>query len=110
MSSPTPSETARPGQTALEPEVVIRLDDASLCYRRPSERIASVKDYSIKRVTGQIEFTDFWALRDVSLDVRRGGSTALFDVPHGYQVGCSTEPGVLGNYRRALAHLGWSAT
>jgi ABC-2 type transport system ATP-binding protein/lipopolysaccharide transport system ATP-binding protein len=51
---------------------VIRLDDVSLCYRRPTEAIASVKDYTIRRVKGQIGFTDFWALRNVSLEVRRG--------------------------------------
>ena len=31
-----------------------------------------MKDYAIRRVKGQITFTDFWALRGVSLEVRRG--------------------------------------
>jgi ABC-2 type transport system ATP-binding protein/lipopolysaccharide transport system ATP-binding protein len=73
MNLPTPSEPPDLGfQSDLPPDVVIRLDDVSLCYRRPTEPIASVKDYTIRRVKGQIAFTDFWALRNVSLEVRRG--------------------------------------
>ena len=67
MSSPTPSDS----------EAVIRLEDVSVCYRRPSEAIASVKDYTIRRVKGQIAFTDFWALRNVSLEVRRGETLGI---------------------------------
>ena len=72
MSSPTRSETIPSPGAVLDPEVVICLEDVSLCYRRPTEAVASVKDYTIRRVKGQITFTDFWALRNVSLEVRRG--------------------------------------
>ena len=59
------------------PEAVIRLEDVSLRYRRPSEVIGSVKDYTIRRVKGQIAFTDFWALRNVTLEVRRGETLGI---------------------------------
>lgn len=73
MSSSTGSDTV----ASLDPvpettERVIRIERVSVRYRLPRERILSVKDYAIRRLKGQLQFDDFWALRDVSLDVRRG--------------------------------------
>ena len=36
-----------------------------------------MKDYAIRRVKGQLTFTDFWALRDVSLEIRRGETLGI---------------------------------
>lgn len=77
MSLPTPCEPPLEARRPEAPETVIRLENVSLRYRRPSAAIASVKDYTIRRVKGQITFTDFWALRDVSLEVHRGETLGI---------------------------------
>jgi len=71
MSSPTESE--------LEPqrEAVIRLENVYVRYRLPRERIASIKDYAIRRVKGQLVFDEFWALKGVSLEVRKGETLGI---------------------------------
>jgi ABC-2 type transport system ATP-binding protein/lipopolysaccharide transport system ATP-binding protein len=78
MSSPTASDAIpaiAPVPATAEP--VIRLENASVCYRLPRERIASIKDYAIRRVKGQITFDEFWALKGVSLEVRRGETLGI---------------------------------
>lgn len=79
MSSSTISDS-HPGVAPLEvepQEVVIRLEDVSVHYRRSNASVPSMKDYAIRRVKGQITFTDFWALRGVSLEVRRGETLGI---------------------------------
>ncbi len=73
MSSPIESEvveTLSPVVASAEP--VIRLEGVSVRYRLPRERIASIKDYAIRRVKGQVRFDDFWALHDVGFEVQKG--------------------------------------
>jgi ABC-type polysaccharide/polyol phosphate transport system ATPase subunit len=62
---------------AADAPAVVRLEDVSVCYRLPSERVRSIKDYTIRRVKGQLAFNDFWALRGVSLEVRRGETLGI---------------------------------
>ena len=56
---------------------MIRLENVSVRYRLPRERIASIKDYAIRKVKGQIVYDEFWALRNVSLEVRKGETLGL---------------------------------
>jgi homopolymeric O-antigen transport system ATP-binding protein len=53
-------------------EPVIQLDEVSVCYRVPHEYIPTVKEFAIRWMKRKIKYNDFWALHDVSLDVRRG--------------------------------------
>jgi ABC-2 type transport system ATP-binding protein/lipopolysaccharide transport system ATP-binding protein len=54
------------------PEPVISLTQVSVRYRRPTERIASLKEYAIRWLQGRLQHAEFWALRDVSLEVGAG--------------------------------------
>jgi ABC-type polysaccharide/polyol phosphate transport system ATPase subunit len=54
------------------PETVIRLENISVRYRLPGERIQTFKEYAIRFLQGRIQLKEFHALRDVSLSVRRG--------------------------------------
>lgn len=56
---------------AAEPEPVVALYDVSVRYRMPRERIYSFKDFAIRWVKRKIVYDDFWALKDVTLEVRR---------------------------------------
>jgi ABC-2 type transport system ATP-binding protein/lipopolysaccharide transport system ATP-binding protein len=58
-------------------EPVVTLEGVAVRYRLPKERIRSIKDYAIRRVKGQISFEDFWALRDVSFEVRKGETVGI---------------------------------
>lgn len=59
-------------QPAPEGQAVIRLEGVSVLYRVPRERIPSFKDYAIRWLKRKIVYEDVWALRGVSLEVRRG--------------------------------------
>jgi len=52
-------------------DLAIRLDDVSVRYRVPHERIPSIKEYAIRWLQRGLRYEDFWALRSVSLEVHR---------------------------------------
>jgi ABC-2 type transport system ATP-binding protein len=69
----TASETTLASVEVLETvEPVILVEGVSVRYRMPKERIPSLKEYVIRRLRRQLSYQDFWALKDVSLEVRRG--------------------------------------
>ncbi len=53
-------------------DVAIRLESVSVRFRMPIEPIRSFKEYAIRRLRGQVDFKEVWALRDVSFEVRQG--------------------------------------
>ncbi|MBL8186542.1 MAG: ATP-binding cassette domain-containing protein [Acidobacteria bacterium] len=77
MSLLTESENPRPKDKRIETaandaDVVIRLENVSVVYRAPRERIKTFKEYVIRKVKRQVEHQQFNALRDASLELRRG--------------------------------------
>jgi ABC-type polysaccharide/polyol phosphate transport system ATPase subunit len=54
------------------PAEVVRLENASVVYRIPHERIATFKEYAIRLIQGKVKYHSFYALRDVNLTVNRG--------------------------------------
>jgi ABC-type polysaccharide/polyol phosphate transport system ATPase subunit len=58
-------------------DVAVRLQDVSILYRVPRERIVSFKEYAIRRIQRRVVYEDFWALRDVTLALRRGESVGI---------------------------------
>jgi len=65
---PASMETATP----LNNNEVIRLENASVRYRVPNERVSTFKEYVIRLVQGKIKYNSFLALDNVSFDVKRG--------------------------------------
>ncbi|MBI5305255.1 MAG: ABC transporter ATP-binding protein [Chloroflexi bacterium] len=59
-------------RTESERDTAIRLDDISVCYRVPHERIASLKEHTIRWLQRRTQTEQFLALREVTLDARRG--------------------------------------
>jgi ABC-2 type transport system ATP-binding protein len=53
-------------------EMAIRLDRVSVRFNMSRERVDSMKEYLIRAVKQQLFFDEFWALRDVSLEIRKG--------------------------------------
>ena len=56
--------------TANEP--IIQLENVSVSYRLPSERIGTFKEYAIRKLQRKIRIEKFWALTDITLQVNRG--------------------------------------
>ncbi len=53
-------------------EVIIRLENVSVRYRAPEERIDTFKEYAIRRLKRQVVYRDFWALRNINLEIHKG--------------------------------------
>lgn len=53
-------------------EFPIALQDISVRYRLPKERIRSVKEFVIKSFRGRIEYEEFWALKNITFQVPPG--------------------------------------
>lgn len=53
-------------------EPVIHLENVSVCFRLPKERIYSVKEFVIRWLQRRVVYHDFFALKDVNLDVMPG--------------------------------------
>jgi len=56
--------------SASEPIVV--LEDVSVQYRVPKERIGTFKEYAIRALQRRLQFMNFLALKDVNLTIYRG--------------------------------------
>lgn len=51
---------------------IIEVNNVSIVYNKPSEKIKSIKEYAIRRLQRKVTFDKFWALKEVSFDVQRG--------------------------------------
>lgn len=58
-------------------EAVIRLEDVGVRYRIASERVATFKEYMIRRFQGKIALGDFWALHHLDLSIYKGEMLGL---------------------------------
>jgi ABC-2 type transport system ATP-binding protein/lipopolysaccharide transport system ATP-binding protein len=59
----------------MQPLVV--LEDVSVTYRLPKDRIRSLKEFWIHLLKGRLEYEDYSALNGVNLDVRPGDALGL---------------------------------
>ena len=51
---------------------MIQLDEVSVCYELPHERIRSIKEYVIRRLQRKLRYQKFHALKEVSFSVDAG--------------------------------------
>jgi len=54
------------------PEVAVGLEDVSVLYRIPRERISTFKEYVIRQVTRRIGTVDYLALDGIDLEIWKG--------------------------------------
>jgi len=55
----------------------IQLEGVGVRYRAPNERIPSIKEYAIRWIQGKIRTREFWALRNICLNVYPGEAFGL---------------------------------
>jgi ABC-type polysaccharide/polyol phosphate transport system ATPase subunit len=72
MTLRTASEPVTTMETRDARQTVVRLENVSVRYRVPRERIATFKEFAIRRLQRRVAYEEFWALRDIRLDVHRG--------------------------------------
>ena len=56
----------------MEKTPVIGLENVSVCYQVPRERIGTLKEFAIRWLQRRVQMESFWALRDFSLEVHQG--------------------------------------
>ena len=59
-------------RTVSDRDTVMRLDNVSVRYRVPRERVASLKEHAIRWLQRRTPSDEFWALRDATLNVQCG--------------------------------------
>ena len=53
-------------------EPVILFEGVSVRYRVPRERVSGIKEFAIRWLQRRLTYEEFWAVRDVSFEVRKG--------------------------------------
>ncbi|KAF5051443.1 Teichoic acids export ATP-binding protein TagH [anaerobic digester metagenome] len=53
-------------------ENMIDVQDVSMCFRLDNNRVASLKEYITRKLSGKLSYTEFWALKDVNFSVKKG--------------------------------------
>jgi ABC-2 type transport system ATP-binding protein len=51
---------------------MIKVDHVSMKYKISHDHIKSLKEYIMVMVSGKLKYEEFWALKDVSFEVRKG--------------------------------------
>jgi ABC-type polysaccharide/polyol phosphate transport system ATPase subunit len=72
MNSPTLFDTPVASGLRNAESAVIRLEDVSVRYRAPEERLRTFKEYAIRRLQRRVRFKDFYALSHIDLEVYPG--------------------------------------
>ncbi|MCR4842845.1 MAG: ABC transporter ATP-binding protein [Eubacterium sp.] len=55
---------------AGKPSVVVK--DVGMCFNLSPQKVDSLKDYVIKMIKRELEYDEFWALKDISFTLKRG--------------------------------------
>ena len=53
-------------------EPIIKVDNVSMCFNLSKEKHESLKEYFLAMVPGRLQYDEFYALKDVSLDIMPG--------------------------------------
>lgn len=64
----------------MEKETVIKVKDLSMRFNLATEKTDTVKEYILKLLKGQLMFNEFYALKDINLEIKKGDSVALIGV------------------------------
>ncbi|MFZ7256494.1 ABC transporter ATP-binding protein, partial [Avibacterium avium] len=58
-------------------DIIIDIQNASVRFNKSTENISGLKEYVIKLLKGQLMFEEFFALKDINLQIKRGESWGL---------------------------------
>lgn len=58
-------------------DTIIEVNGVTMRFNLAEERTDTIKEYFVKLVTGKLHFNEFYALKNVSFEVKRGEAVAL---------------------------------
>lgn len=58
-------------------KIVIKVDHLSIKFLMNKEKVDNLKEYVIKKVRRQLNYKEFWALKDISFSVEQGDRVAI---------------------------------
>lgn len=61
----------------MENDIIIDVSDISMMFNLSNEKIDNIKEYVIKFIKRELMFNEFWALKDVSFQIKKGESVGL---------------------------------
>ncbi len=61
----------------LNEENLIEVENVSLRYYKPTEKVLSLKEFFVRLLKGKLRYKEFWVLKDFTFEVKRGESLAL---------------------------------
>lgn len=53
-------------------DIAISVKDVSMCFRMPEEPVSGLKEFVVKWFKRKLRYKQFWAVRDISLDIKKG--------------------------------------
>lgn len=53
-------------------DVAIKVSDVSMMFNLNRDKVMGLKEYVVKSLQGRLHYEEFWALKDISFEVRRG--------------------------------------
>ena len=56
---------------------MIEVNNVSMHFRMANDKVMSLKEYFVKRLTGKLKYSEFYALRDVSFTIKKGEVVGL---------------------------------
>ncbi len=56
----------------MDENTVIQVENVSMRFRLSKEKVDNLKEYVFRRLSGKLEYTEFWALKDISFQVKKG--------------------------------------
>jgi ABC-type polysaccharide/polyol phosphate transport system ATPase subunit len=51
---------------------IIEINDVSMMFKIANDRISSLKEYVTATLTGKLSYKEFWALNNISLNIKKG--------------------------------------
>lgn len=58
-------------------ENIVEINDVSLLFNLSREKVDNIKEYFVRFVKGKLTFEEFWALRNVSFNIKKGESMGI---------------------------------
>jgi ABC-2 type transport system ATP-binding protein len=56
----------------MKKDTAIKVSDVSMRFNLSQGKVDNLKEYVIKLVTGKLMFNEFWALRDINFEIKKG--------------------------------------